>query len=299
MLAERIERLKRERNAIILAHNYSLPEVQDVADFVGDSLGLSIQASETDAEVIVFCGVDFMAESAKILSPSKKVILPEEGAKCAMAAMCTPRMIQEMKEKHPGAWVVGYVNSSAECKAEMDVCCTSANAVKVVRSVEVKEVIFVPDSNLGLYVQSQVPEKKVHLWPGFCPTHQAFTAEMVRRAKEEHPGAEVLVHPEARPEVIALADMVGSTEGILRRALSSDTKEFIIVTELGMVHRLEKEAPGKRFYEIPGSVCPTMKMVTLGSIVRSLEELGPEIHLDPGLIERARIPLERMVAIGR
>lgn len=295
----RIEELKNEKNAVILAHNYMIPEVQDAADYVGDSLGLSITASKVDADVIVFCGVDFMAESAKILSPKKTIIHPDISAKCPMAAMCTPDALLETKEKYPEAKVVGYVNTSAECKAEMDLCCTSANAVKVVRSLEEKQVIFVPDCNLGLYVQRFIPDKEIILWPGFCPTHQAITPKQVEDLKRKHPAAIFIAHPECRPEVIDIADFVGSTQGMVNFVGETKAEEIIVGTELDMTYRLSKEAPSKKYYWLPTAVCPTMKMITIDSIVRSLEMMGPKMELSPEIIKRARLPLERMTQIGR
>ncbi len=298
-IRERIEELKNETNAVILAHNYQVPEVQDVADHLGDSLGLSITASKVDADVIVFCGVDFMAESAKILSPDKTVILPESEAKCPMAAMCTPTMIIEMKERYPEAKVVGYVNSSADCKAEMDLCCTSANAVKVVKSIDSKQVIFVPDRNLGQYVQRFLPEKEIILWPGFCPTHQGITLDQVNTIKEKHPSAIFMVHPECRPEVIDMADFVGSTQGMVNFAKETDAMEIIVGTELDMAYRLRGAVPEKLFLHLPMAVCNTMKMITLDSIMLSLMTKAPTIELAQEIIAKARIPLEKMTQIGR
>jgi quinolinate synthase len=297
-LQARIEQLKKKRNAIILAHNYQIDEVQDIADIVGDSLALSITASKSDADVIVFCGVDFMAESAKILSPEKIVLHPEAEAKCPMAAMCTGEMIREARRAHPDAQVVGYVNTTAECKAEMDICCTSANAVKVVQSVEAEKVIFVPDRNLGQYVQ-RFTDKEIILWPGFCPTHQAITVREVRELKNLHPDALFLAHPECRPEVIDIADFVGSTHGMVEFVGKTDAMGIIVGTEKDMTHRLRKEAPDKEYYWLPNAVCPTMKMITLQAIADSLERMSPTIELDPTIVEKARIPLERMTEIGR
>jgi quinolinate synthase len=298
-ILKRIEELKNQRNAVILAHNYTIPEVQEAADYVGDSLGLSITASKVGADVIVFCGVDFMAESAKILSPEKTVIHPESGAKCPMAAMCTPEALLDMKKKYPEAKVVGYVNSSAECKAEMDLCCTSANAVKVVRSLEAEKVIFVPDRNLGHYVQRFVPDKEIILWPGFCPTHQGITLGQVESLKADHSSAIFMAHPECRPEIIDIADFVGSTNGMINFVAETDAEEIIVGTELDMVYPLSKKAPHKKFYWLPTAVCPTMKMITLESIVESLEHMEYEVELSKETLERARLPLERMTQIGR
>lgn len=296
---ERIQELKIEKNAVILAHNYQPPEIQEIADFVGDSLGLSVQAMKTAADVIIFCGVDFMAESAKVLNPSKTVILPEPQAKCPMAAMCDAESLHEVRAKYPEAAVVAYVNTSAACKAETDVCCTSSNAVKVVGKIDAKQILFVPDCNLGYYVQRFFPEKEIIVWPGFCPTHDLISPEAITLLKKSHPKALVLVHPECRPEVIDLADKVASTEGIMKFAKSSDAQEFIIATEGTMTYRLSKENPGKKFYSVEGAVCPTMKMITLDMIVRSLETLELAIELPEDVMEKARRPLERMMEIGR
>ncbi|OPY34651.1 MAG: Quinolinate synthase A [Methanomassiliicoccales archaeon PtaU1.Bin124] len=297
--AERIQQLKKEKNAVILAHNYQPAEIQNVADYVGDSFGLSVQASKTEADIIIFCGVDFMAESAKVLNPGKTVVLPEVEARCPMSAMCDSEMLHLVKEKYPEAAVVAYVNTSAAVKAETDVCCTSSNAVKVVGALPNQQILFVPDCNLGRYVQRFHPDKDIIVWPGYCPTHDSITADEINQAKAEHPKAKVLVHPECRPEVIDMADKVASTEGILRFAHESDAKEFIIVTEAEMVYRLSKENPDKRFYSIATAVCPTMKMISLDKVVRSLETLEPKVELSPEIMEKARKPLERMIEIGR
>lgn len=297
-LQERIAELKKERNAVILAHNYQLPEVQDIADFVGDSLGLAKQASTTEADVIVFCGVDFMAESAKILNPQRIVLHPETKACCPMAAMCDPASVRMLKKDFPRADVVAYVNTSAECKAEADVCCTSANAVKVVNSLESDLVIFLPDENLASYVQ-RFTDKSILPWPGHCPTHESITVEKIENLKKEHPQALVVVHPECRPEVIDIADGVRSTEGMLSFIRGSDKREFIIGTEKEMIHRLSKEFPDRIFHEVPGAVCPTMKLITLENILAALESMSPEVTLSPELMDKARAPLERMMALGR
>ncbi|QLH75549.1 MAG: quinolinate synthase NadA [Methanomassiliicoccales archaeon] len=296
---ETIQRLKAEKRAIILAHNYQPPEIQDIADFVGDSLGLSMKAASTDAEVIVFCGVDFMAESAKVLNPSKVVLLPEPEARCPMAAMCDAETLRMVKEKYPAAAVVAYVNTSAAVKTEADICCTSSNAVKVVGSLANKEVIFVPDCNLGKYVQRFFPEKDILIWPGFCATHDGIAAQDILEMRKRHPDAVVLVHPECRPEVIDIADKIASTEGMLRFAKASSEHEFIIVTERDMTYRLSKENPEKRFYSIPTAICPTMKMITLEKVIRSLETLEPRMELSEDVMAKARRPLEKMMEIGR
>jgi quinolinate synthase len=298
-LVDAIQQLKKERNAVILAHNYQPPEIQDVADFVGDSLGLSVQASRTDAEVIIFCGVDFMAESAKVLNPGKTVILPEPQEMCPMAAMCDAETLRDVKAMYPGVVVVAYVNTSAAVKAETDICCTSSNAVKVVGSLEAKRILFVPDCNLGKYVQRFFPDKELIVWPGYCPTHEGITPEDISKLKGEHPKALVLVHPECRPEVIDMANRVSSTEGMIKFAQSSEAKEFIIATEGELTYRLGREVPGKRFYPIPCAVCPTMKMISLQKVHDSLLRLEPRIELPDEIIQKARVPLERMMDIGR
>ncbi|MCG7841219.1 MAG: quinolinate synthase NadA [Methanomassiliicoccales archaeon] len=297
--AERIQELKAQRKAIILAHNYQPPEVQDIADFVGDSLGLSQKAASTDAEVIIFCGVDFMAESAKILSPEKIVILPESDAMCPMSAMCTDLELGPMKEKYPEAAVVAYVNTSAAVKALADVCCTSSNAVKVVGKIPQKLIIFVPDRNLGAYVQRFHPDKEILLWPGYCPTHHDISVREIKELQRQHPHAKVMVHPECIPDVIDLADNVSSTEGMIKYARTNEAMEFIVGTEVDMTYRLSKESPDKKFFPVPSAVCPNMKRTTISSLVRALETMSPEITLSPEIIEAARKPLERMMEIGR
>jgi quinolinate synthase len=298
-LRDEVQRLKKKRNAIILAHNYQVPEVQDIADFVGDSLGLSQKAAKTDADVIVFCGVDFMAESAKILSPNKTVLLPELLAMCPMAAMIDSDAVVKMKREHPKAESVAYVNTSAATKAEVDICCTSSNAIKVVASLTSKEVIFVPDANLGYWVQRTEKKKKLILWPGFCPTHDSITVDMIRAQKHLHPKAVILAHPECRPEVLDIADAVRSTEGMINFAKDSEAEEFIIATEGEMTYRLHKLLPTKSFYSLPGVTCPNMKRINLQSVVDALEKMQYEITIPDDIIRRARLPLERMMAVGR
>ena len=293
---KRIEELKKKRNAIILAHNYQRPEVQDVADFIGDSLGLAIEASKTDASVIVFCGVDFMAQSAKIVNPDKIVLHPEAGAKCPMAAMVNAANLLKMKEEKKMD-VVAYVNTTAETKAIADICCTSANAVKVVKSMP-DGVIFIPDENLGKYVKRFV-SKEMILWPGFCPTHEAISVEDIEKEKEKHPEAVVMAHPECTPDVIDIADKVASTEGMVRYAKESNAKEFIVATEKDLCYRMSKEMPNKKFYCLDHAICPTMKKITLESIIKSLETMKPEIVIDDETIKKAREPLLRMIELGR
>lgn len=297
-MIEKIKRLKEEKNAVILAHNYQRPEVQDIADFVGDSLELSIKAAKTTADVIVFCGVHFMAETAKILSPGKTVLLPEKKAGCPMADMITGEQLRDLKREHPGAAVLCYVNTSAEVKAECDLCCTSANAVEMVRDVlkDEKEIIFVPDQYLAAYVSSQTGREFI-LWKGYCPTHARILPEDILAQKELHPGAKVLVHPECRPELIRLADKVASTGGMCRYVREAKSKEFIVATERGIIHRMEKENPGKHFFPTSSSaVCPNMKYTTLEKILWSLEDMVHEILIPEEIMNRARLSIEKMLA---
>lgn len=291
--------LKSKRNAIILAHNYCLPEVQDISDFVGDSLALAIQASKTNADVIVFCGVRFMAEGAKILNPEKTVLMPEPDALCPMASMCSSSQLDEIKLIYPHAAVVGYVNSTADSKTRMDICCTSANAVKVVDSLEENQVIFAPDANLGAYVQSQCPDKKIILWKGYCPTHQAISKNMLEKLHRLHPRALILLHPECRPEVLEMADYIGSTAGILDYVRLSEEKEFIIGTEIGMLHPLSKNNPDKIFYAVDAAVCPMMKMTSLDSILQCLQDMSGSVELDLATSSQAHGPLKKMLDVKR
>jgi quinolinate synthase len=296
---EKIKQLKKKRNAIILAHNYQRADVQDAADFVGDSFGLSQKAVSSGADVIVFCGVDFMAESAAVLNPEKIVLMPELNAQCPMAAMITPESLRVEKEKYPEAAVVCYVNTPASVKAESDICCTSANAIKVVNAMEEKEILFVPDKNLALYVAANT-EKKIIPWNGYCPTHHLILPGDILLEKEEHPEAEILVHPECRPDVIALADKVLSTAGMLKYVGQSNSREFIIGTEIGLLYRLSKENPGKKFFPATRyAVCPNMKMNTLGSIIRALEKNEHVIRVPEGIRIKAKQALDRMLAVGR
>ena len=294
-LAE-INRLRRERQAVIIAHNYQPGEVQDLADFTGDSLELSRKVAACDAPVIVFCGVHFMAETAAILSPDKVVLLPDPMAGCPMADMVDGPSLRAMKQRHPGAHVVCYVNSSAEVKAESDICCTSANAVRVVASIP-GEIIFVPDKHLGGWVSREL-KRELILWNGFCPTHARILPDYLRQAKQEHPGAVVFVHPEAREDVIALANEVLSTGGMLRAAKTSPAREFIIATEIGLLHRLRLENPDKRFYPAtPNASCPNMKKITLEKIARSLETLTPRIEVPEPIRSQARRSITRMLEL--
>ena len=296
-MIEEIQALKKERRATILAHNYQLPEVQDVADLVGDSLELSRAAARLDSEVIIFCGVDFMAETAAILSPHKCVVIPEKGAWCPMAHMITPDQLADLKALNPGAAVVCYVNSTAEIKAKSDICCTSANGVQVVNSLPNKEVIFVPDRNLAAYVALHT-DKKIIPWNGYCYVHDHFTPAEVQDARAIHPGAEVLVHPECRPEVIDQADFVYSTAGMGKHALASQAREFIIGTEVGMIYRLKKENPSKEFYPLSEkAICQNMKKTTLEKVLKALQTLEPRVTVPEEVAARARVAIERMLAV--
>ena len=299
-LREKILELKKKRRAVIMVHNYQRDEIQEIADIHGDSLALARTASETKADVIIFCGVWFMAESAAILNPDKKVLLPVKEAGCPLADMITAQKLRQKRKEFPEAAVVCYVNSSAEVKAESDVACTSSNAIEVVRSIKNKEIIFVPDKNLGRYVQSRVPDKNIILWEGYCPTHLRLTEEDIVKAKKNYPGAEFIAHPECRPEVLALADHVCSTGGMFKYAKVSKAKEFIIGTESGMLYRLRKENPGKKFH-IPTTrlVCANMKLTTLGWVAHSLENLVYEVRVSPEIREKAYKTLERMLNVGK
>jgi len=296
-LKKKIEKLKVKRNAVIIAHNYQRDEIQEIADISGDSLALSQAAVRTDADVIVFCGVQFMAESASILNPDKKVLLPVIEAGCPLADMITPEKLRAKKKQYPGAAVVCYVNSSAEVKAESDIACTSSNAVEIVKSLKEKDIIFVPDRNLGRYVQSQVPDKNIILWEGFCPTHIRVQEEDVLRAKDIHKDAEVIAHPECNPEVLALSDHICSTGGMFTYVRQSRSKEFIIATESGMLYKLQKDNPDKRFYlPTPHLVCANMKLITLGWVAHSLENMVYEVKVSGEVRDRAKKALDRMLA---
>lgn len=298
-LSKEIRSIKKERDAVILAHLYQRPEVQDIADFVGDSLGLSQHAAASNAKVIIFCGVHFMAESASSLCPKKTVVLPEEGAGCPMADMVDAVQLERIKQEMPEAVVVCYVNTPAEVKACSDIACTSSNAVKVVASLPPERpILFVPDKNLGSFVASKTG-RDITLWDGYCNIHDRLTAEDIRKAKAEHPRALVLVHPECRPEVVALADHVTSTTGIIHFAKQSSAKEFIIGTEFGIIHQLLKEAPEKLFYlASERMVCPNMKKTTLESVHRALLTLQPRVQVPENVRVLAARCLERMLSIG-
>jgi len=297
-LVDKLIQLKKERNAVILAHNYQLGEVQDMADFVGDSLDLSRKAAKTRAEVIVFCGVQFMAETASILSPDKIVLLPDINAGCPMANMVTVEKLKEKKQKYGYPYVVCYVNSAAEVKAESDVCCTSANAVKIVRGLDQrKKVLFIPDQYLGHYVSSQVGKEMI-LWPGYCPTHLRILPQDITRLRKDHPQAKVIVHAECRPEVISLADEVQSTGVMCRYAKTTENNEIIVGTELGIIHRLRKENPEKKFFSVSEqAICPNMKLITLEKVVWSLKEMRYQIKVPARIANRARKAVDRMLEL--
>ena len=296
-LVEKINRLKKERNAVILAHNYQIPEVQDLADYVGDSLGLSVQASKTRADVIVFCGVTFMAETAKILSPDRTVLIPDEKAGCPMADMITADQLRDLKAQHPRAKVLCYVNTTAAVKAECDICCTSGNAEQIVRQAFLSddEIIFAPDQYLAHNISTRVGRDFI-AWKGFCPTHARILPEDILSQKALHPEAKVMAHPECTAAITALADEVLSTGGMLRYAGETNEKAFIVATEIGMLHRLKKENPEKSFY--PASeraVCPNMKLTTLEKVLWSLEEMQHEVTVPPDIMNQARKSLQRML----
>ncbi len=297
-LVNKILSLKRERKAVILAHNYQLGEVQDIADFVGDSLELSQNAAETQAEVIVFCGVHFMAETASILCPHKVVLLPDLAAGCPMADMINAEKLREKKRELPEATVVCYVNSTAEVKAESDICCTSANVVRVVGSLDSEQILFVPDQFLGHYVSTKI-KKKYFLWPGFCPAHVRMLPKHILQLKKEYPQAKVVAHPECRPGVIALADEVLGTGGMCHYARREDTSRMIVGTEIGIIYRLKKENPEKRFIPVSEqAVCPDMKLITLEKILWSLESMAPEVKVPEEIRLRAKAAVDRMLEVG-
>jgi quinolinate synthase len=297
-LSDKIRGLLKEKNAILLAHNYQLPEVQDVADLCGDSLELSVKASKTDASIIVFCGVHFMAETAAILSPDKTVLLPVISARCPMADMISPHDIKKIKSEMPDAAIISYVNTTADVKAESDICCTSANAVSVARSIDDQKGIFMtPDKNLAQYTLNK-SGREISWWDGYCPIHNGLTARQVKKVKDENPGALFLAHPECPPEVLALADEVKSTSGMIALIKRSDKKEFIIGTETGILYPLSKANPGKRLIPAdPGMVCPDMKKTRLEDIIASLEEMRHIIKVPEKIRVAAKKSVERMLQI--
>jgi len=297
-LIEKIHQLKARRKAVILVHNYQPGEIQDIADFVGDSLGLSREAAETDAETIVFCGVRFMAETAAILSPAKTVLLPEKDAGCPMADMITAPQLRELKTQHPDALVVSYVNTTADVKALSDYCCTSGNAVELVNSLEAeKEMIFVPDKYLGQHVIDKTGRDMI-LWPGYCPTHVIISADAIEKAKQKHPDAVVMAHPECTGQVRAGADEILSTSGMLHFARKSGAKRFIVATETGIIYTLKKQNPDKEFYRATdNAICPNMKKITLEKVVWSLEDMEYKITVADQIRTKAKAALDRMLAV--
>lgn len=304
-LHEEIKELARQRNAIILAHNYQVGEVQDVADYVGDSLGLSLEAQKTDAELIVFCGVHFMAESAKILNPEKTVLLPNLSAGCSLADSITPESLEQWKARYPDYAVVTYVNSTADVKAMSDICCTSANAVSIVRSLDNDKILFTPDRNLGNWVKRQAPEKEVVVYDGACPTHDVLRGANVEKTRALYPDSVVIAHPECREDIIAMADEVCSTSAMLSRiAKYPQAKTFLIATENGIIHQMKQRYPDKEFIVADGCLgcrlhCPYMKMITLADVRRALVENKFEIEVEEDVMVGARRALERMLAVPR
>ena len=288
-----VKELKKQRNAVILVHNYQKPEMYKIADYIGDSLGLSKQAAETEAEVILFCGVKFMAETAKILRPEKTVVLPTVEAGCSLADMATPEQLEKVQKMHPKAAVVSYVNTTAEIKAMSDVCCTSMNAVKIVDSLPNEEIIFLPDKNLGRYVASKT-KKKIILWDGYCFVHDKLNAKMLLDLKKKNPNAKIIAHPECKDEILKIADHVCGTGGMAKFANSNDAKDFIVVTECGMTEKLREDVPNKNFYSFC-NICPYMKSITMPLVVQSLIHNQHEITLPQDIIVKARKALDRML----
>ena len=294
-----IAELKKDRNAVIIVHNYQRDEVQEIADVSGDSLALSKAAVRTDADVIVFCGVHFMAETASILNPHKTILLPVKEAGCPMADMITVDMLKKKRAEYPDAAVVCYVNSAAAVKAESDICCTSSNAVEIVRSLKEKRILFIPDKNLGRYVQTQVKNKEIICWEGFCPTHVRVHEDQVKVIKNMHPNAKFIAHPECDPPVLELADHITSTSGMIKYVDNSDASDFIIGTEYGMLFRLQQQFPDKKFY-VPteGLLCANMKLTTLGWVAHALEFMEHEVKVEEEIRVRAKVALDRMLGVS-
>lgn len=297
-LSEKILKLKKEKNAIILAHLYQIPEIQEIADYVGDSYYLSQVARDAKENLIIFCGVKFMAESAKVLSPEKTVILPAPNAGCPMADMAEVEDVEEMIKKYPDAFKVCYINSSYEVKALCDASVTSSSALKIIKNIPNKQILFLPDQNLGGYISEFFPEKEFILWRGFCPTHHRITAEDIIKAKEEHPNVKVLSHPECSKEVRDLSDYIGSTSGIINYATECEDKEFIIATEEGVLHQLKKKNPDKKFYFPEVMVCPNMKKTSLQDVYDALDGKKEEVILDEEIRKKALTSLENMHKLG-
>ncbi len=299
-LKQQIKKLATERDALLIAHNYQRDEIQEIADITGDSLALSMEAANTDKQVIVFCGVHFMAESAAILSPEKTVLLPRADAGCPMADMVTAEKLRELKQQHPDAAVVTYVNSSAAVKAESDICCTSSNAVSVARSIKSGKLLLVPDRNLGRYIAAKVPDKECIFWEGYCPTHDRLEVAEVLQAKKMHPDALFMAHPECRPEILELADHICSTSGMYEFATKNPAKTFIVGTENGILWRLRKDNPEKQFI-IPsrGLICPNMKLTSLEDVLQCLITMQPRVSVPENIREKAKLALDRMLAAPR
>lgn len=298
-VVERILELKKERDAVILAHNYQSPEIKFVADHVGDTLSIAMLAGQAEQSIIVVCGPDFMVETTKILASDKTVLYANSAAKCPMAAMITLEELRDLKKAHPNAKVVGYLNTSAECKCEMDICCTSSNAVKITKSLEAEEIIFVPDRNLGSYVKKHVPDKEMIIWPGFCAVHQMILKQDILELAHAHPRAKIIVHPECTPDVVDLADAILSTDGMAKYGANSEDREFIVATELELVNAMTEDNPDKEFYAVEKAYCRTQKKVKLGNVLEALEALQPEVSLPRDVVRRAKRPVERMLAVGR
>ncbi|MGN8772752.1 quinolinate synthase NadA [Candidatus Weimeria sp. HCP3S3_B5] len=299
-IADRINALKNQKNAVIMAHYYVADQIQDIADYVGDSFFLAKKATETDADIIVLCGVRFMGESAKVLNPDKKVLIPEIAADCPMAHMATTDSIAEMRSKYDDLAVVCYVNSTADLKAASDVCVTSANALKIVSRLPQKNIFFIPDQNLARYIADQLPDKNFIFNDGFCHVHNSIKADVVKKAKELKPHAPLLVHPECKPDVVALADYVGSTSGIIKYAGESDAREFIVATELGVMHELGKRYPDKSFYPAgPMQICPNMKKLTMEKLLHVLEYEDNQITLPDDIMRDAALPMEKMLKLSK
>lgn len=299
-IVNEIKKLKEEKNAVILAHCYQNIEVDEVADYVGDSLYLSQKAAETDADIIVFAGVYFMAQTAKILNPEKKVLLPRMESGCLMADMVNLQQVREFKSKHPNIPTVCYINSTAEVKTECDICCTSSNALNIVKSLQAPQVLFLPDTYLGKWVESQLDGTEVITYPGYCPTHLRIKPEDIIEMKKKYPNAEVLAHPECHKEVVKLADYVGSTTGIMKHAIESDKKQFIISTEKGVVDRLKRDYPEKEFILIKDNIiCPNMKWHTLEDIYNALAKEQHEINVDKDVAQKALKCIDRMLEVSK
>ena len=297
-ITQKIQELKAKKDALILAHNYQTEEVQLIADKLGDSLGLAKEATRATSKIIVLCGVDFMAETIKILNPKKKVLIPDNTATCPLANMVDLKMLNSLKAKHPDAGVVSYVNTTAETKACSDLCCTSANSIEVVRSLG-KKVIFLPDQNLGQWTKKWVKDKEIILWPGYCYVHQELISlEELKQLKDLHPNALVIAHPECSLKVLEEADKVASTSGMVNFVKRSEAEEFIVATERDVCTRLRRENPDKKIWEFPGAVCQDMKKVTSEKVLECLKNERYEVKIKPEILERAKIPIERMIRIG-